>query len=81
LEFGVVKDPLVDLLVVVHASDDGAHEHAVEDKTEVFKLVVAGLRCDFGVGHPGLFELIEQQLVTIVEIGAEPFVECLDDCR
>ena len=34
---------------------------------------------DLGVGHPGLLELVEEELVPFIEGEAEPVVQLLDD--
>jgi hypothetical protein len=65
---------LEDDFVVAHPAHHRPHEHAVEDKPEVLDGVVLGLGTDLGVGHPGLLELIEKELVPFVEGEAEPLI-------
>src|SRR6266851_2211008 len=81
LELRIIEDALEYSLVVVHAAHDCAEKHAVEDQTEVVERVVAGLRGDFRVGHPRLLELIEEQLVSLIQVEAEALVELLDYLR
>src|SRR5690242_134702 len=73
-ELIVVKDTLDDGFVALHTTDDRVHELPVEHEPEVVERVVARLRSNVAVGKPRLLELIEQQLVTFVEVQAEPFV-------
>ena len=80
-EVGVVEDALEDLVVGVHAGDDGVDELAVEDEPEVVEVFVAAWAASVVVGGPGLLELVEEQLVGVGQVEAEPLVEDLDDLR
>ena len=46
---------------------------------EVLEAVVLGLVGEFGIGDPRFFELVEQELVDVGEVGPEAVVELLDD--
>src|ERR1039458_7284988 len=75
----VVEDPLVDLVVGVHAGDDCLEELAVEDELEVIDGVVLRLGRKLAVLDPAFLELVEEQLVHIRQVRAEAIVEQLDD--
>ena len=65
----------------VHPRDDRAHELLLEREREVLDRVALRLVGQLAVCDPLGLELVEQQLVGVGEVGAEPVVELLDDAR
>jgi Bacterial protein of unknown function (DUF899) len=75
----LVEDALEDVLVLVHPPHDRVEERAVKDEPEVLEVVVARAVGELLVGAPRLLELIEEELVGLAELEAEPLVHDVDD--
>jgi hypothetical protein len=68
-------------LVALHAVDDGVHGGGVEGVLEVVEGIASSLRRQGFVVGKVAYDLIHEQLVLGAEVGAEPLVDEIDDCR
>jgi hypothetical protein len=75
---GIVHDPVEYLLVAFHAVDEEPFEHAVEHMLEVVERVGLGGGFQSLVPGGGLGDLVEEELVGLLEVRAEPVIQFVD---
>ena len=75
MEGSVVHEPHEDVLILVHALGKQFSEQPFEHKIELFAWVDRRCLPHARISHRRLDDLIEKQLVRLVEVGTETFVQ------
>lgn len=77
-ELFILHHPPEDVVVTFHPVDEQAVQFPFKDKPEIIDGIDAGRLADLLPVNGLRLDLVEEQLIGRLEVGAEPFIQYLD---